>query len=182
MKPEEAKILLQKYFEGETSLEEEKKLRLWFLQDELPGEFTPFRKWFAGIAEQEESIIPDPFAQEMARFIGQQQKPVRFLNRKMIITFSGIAASVIIVLGSLLFYLKEPDYRDTFSDPAEAIAYAEKTMGYISDKYNQGLATLKPAGRLKEGQLTLGKNLKTIRKGFTEYNKIQFINKLKTEN
>jgi len=180
MRAKEAEELLQKYFEGETSLEEEQSLRIFFLQEEIPGDLLPYRKWFVTTGQTFEDAATDGFTQEMAAMIQRQQPPVRFLSRKMIVAWSGIAASVIIIAGSLLFYLREPDYRDTFSDPAEAMAYAEKTLTFVSEKYNRGLATLAPVSRLKEGENKLDKNLKTIRKGFREYKKIQFINHLKT--
>jgi hypothetical protein len=178
MRAEEAKVILQKYFEGETTLEEERSLRDFFRKEEIPSEFLPYRLWFAIPAEPGESVKPDAFTREMAAMIRNQQPPVRILNRKVILTFSGIAASLLIVVTSLLMYLKEPVYQDTFSDPAEAAAYAEKTLHFVSEKYNRGLATLAPVSRLKAEEKRLGENLKTIRKGFNEYNKIKVINKL----
>lgn len=179
MKAEEAKVILQKYFEGETSLEEERRLREFFRQEEIPDGFLPYRKWFAAPQERGESNKPDAFALEMAAMISKQQPPVRKLHRKLILTFSGIAASLLIVITSMLMYLKEPVYQDTFSDPAEAAAYAEKTLLFVAEKYNRGLSALEPVSRLKEEEKRLGKNMKTIRKGFTEYNKIKVINNLK---
>jgi hypothetical protein len=179
MKTQEAKALLQKYFDGLTSLEEEKILKDFFLQESLPEEFMPYKKWFTGVGAS--MLIPEsePIEKDMIRFINRQKTPVLLLNRKFIVAISGIAASLIIVAGSMLYYLHQPDYRDTFSDPAIAAQYAEKTMAFVSSEYNKGLAALAPVSRLQGEQQKLGKSMKTIRKGFTEYNKIQIINKMK---
>jgi hypothetical protein len=179
MKTQEAKALLQKYFDGLTSLEEEKNLKNFFLQESLPEEFMPYKKWFSGIGSSMQIPESETIEKDMIRMIQGQQTPVRFLNRKFIVAISGIAASVIIVAGSMLFYLRQPDYRDTFSDPAQAALYAEKTLAFVSSEYNKGMAALAPVNRLQGGQQKLGKSMKTIRKGFTEYNKIQIINKMK---
>ena len=181
MKTQEAKALLQKYFEGFTSLEEEKILRDFFHQEILPEEFLPYKKWFTGIGASMLNQESESIEKEMIRTIQGKQTPVRFLNRKFIVAVSGIAASLIIVAGSMLYYLRQPDYRDTFSDPREAMAYAETTLAFVSSEYNKGLAALAPVSRLKGEQQKLGKNLKTIRKGFTEYNKIKIINKFKAK-
>jgi hypothetical protein len=179
MRTQEAKALLQKYFDGLTSLEEEKILKGFFLQEDLPEEFKPYKKWFTGIGTT--LLIPEPesIEKEMLSMIKGRQTAVRFLNRRFLVAISGIAASVIIVAGSMLYYLRQPDYRDTFSNQEEAVQYAEKTLAFVSAEYNKGLAALAPVSRLQGGQQKLGKSMKTIRKGFTEYNKIQIINKMK---
>jgi hypothetical protein len=181
MKTQEAKALLQKYFDGLTSLEEDRILKDFFLQESLPEEFMPYKKWFTGIGMSTPDSKPETIENDMIRMIREQQKPVRFLNRKFIVAISGIAASLIIVAGSMLYYLRQPDYRDTFNDPAQAMAYAEKTLAFVSSEYNKGLASLAPVSKLNGEQQKLGKSMKTIRKGFTEYNKIQIINKIKSK-
>ncbi len=82
MKPEE---LLNKYFEGETSCEEENILRDYFRSDHLPAHLEMYKPLFAYFdAEAKAALIP----------------PVRKkTNRAVIFYLSGIAASVIILLG-----------------------------------------------------------------------------------
>lgn len=181
MKIQEAKALLQKYFEGLTSLEEDKTLKKFFIREDLPEEFMPYKKWFAGIGASGITRDQDSIENDMIRFINGQQTPVRFRNRRFLVMVSGIAASLIIVAGSMLFYLRQPDYRDTFSNPEEAAEYAVKTLAFVSSEYNKGLAALAPVGRLRGEQQKLGNSMKTIRKGFTEYNKIQIINNIKSK-
>lgn len=181
MRAQEAKALLQKYFDGLTTLEEDKMLKDHFQHESLPEEFLPYKKWFTGIGASFLTTESEAIEKDMIRIIKAQQTPVRFLNRRSFVAISGIAASLIIVIGSMLYYLPQPDYRDTFSDPAEAVQYAEKTLAFVSSEYNKGLAALAPFASLQNEQQKLGKSMKTIRKGFTEYNKIQFINKIKSK-
>lgn len=179
MKTEEVKALLQKYFEGNTSLEEEKLLTGFFRQENLQEEFMPFRKWFTGIGETGLTDDSTGLENEMIRFIETREKARPSVNRRLLYSWSGIAASVVIVAGSLLFYLTRPDFTDTFKDPAEAAAYAGKTLAFVSTEYNKGLAALAPVGRLRKGQQPLEKSLETIRKGFMEYNRFNLSNYLK---
>jgi hypothetical protein len=53
-------------------------------------------------------------------------------------TVTGIAASVIIVLGGFLFYQQQQKtFDDTFENPQEAYAYAQQTLQFVSGKYNK---------------------------------------------
>jgi hypothetical protein len=177
MKTEEAKALLQKYFEGNTSLTEEKELGNFLSKDALPEELAIYKDWFAGIRETE--ITRDATLEnDIIRFLETQPVSKPAARRTWLYTWSGIAASVVIVAGSLLFYLTRPDFPDTFSDPAEAAAYAGKTLAFVSMEYNKGMSALAPVGSLRKAE-PLEKSMKTIRKGFSEYNKIQLSNYLK---
>lgn len=56
---------------------------------------------------------------------------------------TGIAASVIIILGGFLLYQEQQKpFDDTFNNPDEAYAYATQTLQFVSGKYNKGLAHL----------------------------------------
>ena len=83
MKAEEAKAILQKYFEGETTLEEERSLRHFFLQEEIPTEFQPYRRWFTARGEHVESVKSDAFTQEMASMIRKIDFPVPWIRSEM---------------------------------------------------------------------------------------------------
>jgi hypothetical protein len=181
MKTNEARILLQKYLEADTSLEEEKLLSAYFRRNDLPEEMKPYIKWFEGIDELTTSEDPDSFEKNvMNTILEQEMKHVR-QRRTLTMTLSGIAASLIIVAGSLIYYFQQPAYPDTFSDPAKAVAYAEKTLTFVSAEYNKGMAQLAPVHRLKSSTQSVGKSMQTIRKGFNEINKIQLVNKFKAE-
>ena len=176
MKTSEVQILLQKYFDAETSLEEEKLLTAYFKQDDLPEEILPFKKWFTGIGEITFSSNVDSFNERVLDKIEVQENNRKLRIRQFRLTLAGIAASLIFVVGSLIYYFQQPAYQDTFSDPAAAIAYAEKTMSFVSSEYNKGLAQLAPVQRLNQSTLIAGKSVKILRKGLDKVNKLHLIN------
>lgn len=49
MKQEDIKHLVDKFFDGETSLEEESRLYAYFRQEPLPASLQPYRELFAGL-------------------------------------------------------------------------------------------------------------------------------------
>ena len=182
MKTSEAKILLQKYFEAETSLEEEQLLAGYFRQNDLAEEMKPYKKWFAGIEGIRQVQETGSIEEQAIRTIQEQEATPEIRRYDFRIFISGIAACLIIMAGSMLFYFQRPSYHDTFDDPAQAVAYAEKTLEFVSSKYNKGIAQLAPVHQLNKSAQTVNKNFTAINKGIKEIRKIQLVNKLKKGN
>lgn len=82
--------LLNKYFEGETSCEEEHQLRTFFASENIPRRLLPYRAIFGY------------FSQEIAR-----QKPVKsrlpFSRNLLLYAMSGVAACVLLLVAWSLF-------------------------------------------------------------------------------
>ncbi|MDR1737901.1 MAG: hypothetical protein LBR66_03670 [Candidatus Symbiothrix sp.] len=57
MKEETVKQLIERYWQGETTLEEERRLRAFFAADNLPAEFCAYRALFAW-EKQQHSLRP----------------------------------------------------------------------------------------------------------------------------
>lgn len=174
MKSEEVKIVLQKYFEAETTLAEEAMLREYFRQEELPDEMLPFSVWF------KESDFRFPAEknsseenQTMEMFLQKERSRKRSI---WWISVSGIAAALVIMLGSTLYFRSQPAYRDTFSDPVIASAYAVRTLQFVSGKYNEGIARLQPASKIREATRPVKKSLQIIEKSFDKADKIRLMN------
>ena len=62
--------LLDRYWKGETSLEEEEILRAFFSQDELPAELKPYQALFSyEMGEAKQECLGDDFDQKMMAMI-----------------------------------------------------------------------------------------------------------------
>ena len=62
--------LLDRYWKGETSLEEEEILRAFFSQDELPAELKPYKALFSyEMGEAKQETLGDDFDQKMMAMI-----------------------------------------------------------------------------------------------------------------
>jgi len=107
-KEEYIETLLERFFEGQTSNEEEQQLYLFFRQRDIPEEFLryqPVVKYFeSGLAEESDCLKPNS--------IGSFHVPNRTKQRFL---WSSIAASFLICLGATFFLLNKAD---TF-DPLE---------------------------------------------------------------
>jgi hypothetical protein len=91
-------------------------------------------------------------------------------------TVTGIAASVIIILGGFLFYQQQQKpFKDTFDDPREAYAYAKHTLQFISGKYNKGLAGLSGFEKLQKATQPIKKGIAPVNKFYNAIEKMEKI-------
>jgi hypothetical protein len=153
MKTEEVKQLLQRYFDGESTDAEEHSLESYFQSENVDSEVAEYAEFFGGISELA-AIADDPTIEEdVMDYILETENREKTRYRSMWKTVTGIAASIIVVLGGfLLFQEQQKSYEDTFNDPEQAYAYAEQTLQFVSGKYNKGLAELSNFDKLRAAQ------------------------------
>lgn len=88
--------LLHKYFEGETTREEERELKRIFHEGNISEEYKVYRPLFAFFEEETKAHLPanNEIINEKA---SPSRKPSK-LKHYMMYTFSGIAAGLLIIL------------------------------------------------------------------------------------
>ncbi len=125
MKKENIQKLLQKYFEGETTLLEEKQLRHYFLYEDIAPELAQYRILFTVFEEdkniiadlEEESLLPDNKARKLAW--------------KSWTSWSA-AAVILLVLGVSWFYNQSSIQNNTLSPQEIQIAQKYLSLGLES--------------------------------------------------
>lgn len=58
MRKEEIQKLIDRYFEGETTLEEERRLYRFFQKDNIPAEFEEYTEMFRDFAAADNAFVP----------------------------------------------------------------------------------------------------------------------------
>ncbi|MCA1759349.1 MAG: hypothetical protein LC658_06235 [Bacteroidales bacterium] len=176
METKEVKQLLQRYFNGESKLAEERLLEKYFQSDNVADELKEYTGFFTGISALTETGRDEELEGEIMDFI-QKNEPGKKTNKRWLWqAVTGIAASVIIVLGGILFYQQEKEpFKDTFDNPEIAYAYAEETLGYISAKYNKGLSGLANFEKLETATEPMQKGVRPV----NEY--MEMIEKMREE-
>ncbi len=163
MKTMEVKHLLQRYFEGETTVQEERELETYFNSDDVADELKEYSGLFCGISELAKAAGEDTIEEDVMEFITMNDRVKKPKQRWLWQSISGIAASVIIVVGGFLFYQQQEEhFADTFDDPEVAYAYAEQTLSFVSAKYNQGLAALSNFEKLQTAAEPLQQGVRPI--------------------
>lgn len=141
MNQEEIRQLLEKYYSGESTLDEENTLREFFRRDDIPAEFMDEQAVFSFYDDRRE--IPEPSAGFEERILsaidGSERK---YAKRKLYTIMSGIAATIMIVAGSYFFFFNEQPLEDTYSDPEIAYAETMKILYDVSARLNKGTKSL----------------------------------------
>ncbi len=176
---QEIEKLLNKYFEGETSINEENQLKEYFNKDFLPPNLKPFKEQFQYFSNARNEEITDPdFDQMILNEIGER-KLFSVDGKRKYLTYSliGIAASIIIIFG---FFFKSPldnlddknfAFANTFTDPEKAFTETQRILKYISNKFNSGVEPLNNISKFDEGVQNLNK-MASFNEGMDEMIKI----------
>ncbi len=116
--------LLEKYFEGETTISEEKELKVYFTRETVPSHLERYKDMFQYFSE--ESTIT-------------ATKDLKLnTGRTRTYTWVGIAASVALIAGIFLTKTTPSEPIDTFEDPEIALQETKKILNLVSQYMNEG--------------------------------------------
>lgn len=166
MKPREFKHLVDKFYAGETSEQEETALRTMLELDDYDEKFADLKSHILAMMElQKETGLDESFDQFILQEISTKRQP--FANRRIWgYRLSGVAAAVLMFLaiwfGSELFQPKA--VYGTITDPKIAFLETQKVLDTIVKKMNKGTAPMK-------------KSVKKLDKNLSEVSRIKEINK-----
>ncbi len=130
MESSEIKLLIEKYWKCETTVEEEKNIRDFFTQSAVPAELQPLHSYFAWQK-----------AQAAISMQSDNQQPVAAKSiRKYFYPALQIAASILILLVcGIGIYTQttenqkiEQSYSDTYTNPEDAMREAREALGKVS--------------------------------------------------
>jgi hypothetical protein len=163
MKEEELNILLNRYYSGESSAEEERILKEFFQGENVPVEYEAEKEIFYQYSLS--VSIPEPsadFEERIIAGIDELEKNRKSLIIRRIVLYSlSTAAGLIIVAGSYFFLNSNREPKDTFSDPKIAYAETMKILMKVSEQLNQGNQALEPLNKMNR---MTSKSLGTINK------------------
>lgn len=143
--------LLQKYWQGETSLNEEAALRRFFTEGSVPAHLKAYQPVFAFFVDEQEKESPgSDFEKTLFNKIEERQKaeqrPLRVVSRnRKLSPLLRIAASVVLILGlffvARIYISSEQNkwaYEDTYKNPEEAYETVEEALLLVSAKMQKG--------------------------------------------
>lgn len=171
MKKEELDSLLNKYYSGISTEDEEAALRAYFSMDSVPEEYAGEKLIFGYFSSEVE--VPEPsvdFESSVIKGVDRvSQTPVKtILVRKFMMPLLGAAAGLLILAGSYFFFNRTAGTEDTYSDPQLAYAETMNILRQVSEKMNKGLTSLEPVGKMEE---VTSKSLNVINKSTENANR-----------
>ena len=112
--------LLDRFFEGATTLDEERQLKDFFSKDQIPAEFQAYRSFFTGLKQMKNGQLSDSFEQDLFSKLDEKPASARIIHlRPMLLR---IAAVVILALG-IWFLVPKQGLNDPASDGIDWTAY-----------------------------------------------------------
>jgi len=115
---EHIRFLLNKYWNCETSLEEEKKLRDFFSGEDIPEDLQPYAPLFRYCKESRNSIrLGNDFDKKLETAIRQKEKEKQYITIRIFAPALKIAASIaiIITLGVGIYFLVNENRKPYFA-------------------------------------------------------------------
>ena len=174
METKEIKRFLQLYFNGESTDEDERNLEKYFQSGNIADELKEYAEFFGGIAELANADDNSTIEEDIMDYILENEHREKTKFRQMWQVVTGIAASVIIVLGGFLFYQQQQKpFEDTYNNPQQAYVVAQQTLQFMSSKYNKGLSGLAEFDKLEKAEEPLKKGIAPVNDFFESVKKME---------
>ena len=147
MTSQEIKILLDKYFEGHTSLEEEDQLKQYFQGEQVDPSFAAFRPLFQYLDTERQASLSPSFEKQLLDQIREEKKPK---ERRIYIYMARIAAVAILIRGVVILFPRQTQTNGAViidweqyepQSEAEAIAEATAALELLAAKLNGSAKT-----------------------------------------
>ncbi|MEY4902771.1 MAG: hypothetical protein RLZZ292_586 [Bacteroidota bacterium] len=143
-------FLLEKYFQGDTSLEEEEILRRYFNSDEVATElrdYVPLFKYLNEAKKTQLSVTKTTFIRQSIE--AKNAKTIQMMHlRNWVLR---IAAVLVLMVGSFVVYhhtVHSPQIlaqqrlqQDTYDNPKEALEAVQLALALVAKKMNKGSRT-----------------------------------------
>ena len=174
---EEIRKMLDRFYQGQTTLEEEKILEEYFSSTTVPEEFIPDKDLFQSFKEGDNSVfVPTDLNQKIVASIDQVERKATRTRRISVFSLSGLAAGLIIMIAVYLFYIRTDrpsllatnQMVDTYENPMDAYEEAKRTLAYVSTKLNSGTSELEHVRKVSKTAADPLKSLSKINKGSKE--------------
>ena len=156
MEPNTIKQLLEKYYEGTTSIEEEQLLKDFFRYRPVPAELEADKELFLYTSLEAKTLpVNSQLEQRLTDWIDQQDvKTNKKIRKVWVYRVAGIAALFAVIITCYLTYSHPKNNvvtKDTYQDPKVAYAEAKRALLYVSQQLNKGTAPLGQMSKLNTG-------------------------------
>ena len=152
MNEEELKRLIEKYYNGNSTEEEEGILKDYFRRGNIPEGYEAEKLIFSYYTESSE--IPEPSidfeARIMAGIDASERNSSSQRMKRYLLPVLSAAAGLLILVGSYFFLVKKAETGDTFTDPQLAYAETIKILRDVSSQLNHGARVLEPVAKINE--------------------------------
>lgn len=137
------KILLEKYWNCETTLEEESLLQEYLSRSDIPEDLKEYAPLFQYYKTERSEKISEEFDERILNEIESKEKKGK---RRYLNLYYKVAAAVILILFVVTVHQRFIAVRDkatvlvqdTFDDPEKALEETKRALLLVSEKWNKG--------------------------------------------
>jgi hypothetical protein len=149
---EELNRLIGKYYNGESTEEEEKTLRAYFSSDTVPEGYETEKEIFGYYMASGDIPEPSPgFEDRILAGIDTSNEKRGLKNlRRYLLPLLSTAAGILILAGSYFFFVQRDKSPDSYKDPEIAYAETMKILYDVSSQLNRGAQSLQPVSKINE--------------------------------
>jgi len=169
----ELKALLEKYYDGETSLKEVRRIRELLADKNIGSEFETERHIFGFFDESRKNANPpSSLNEDIMEAIDLKRKEGKVFSFRQPIRWAMAAAASLL----FVFYISQRVDRqsvkmvDTYKDEKKAYKATKKVLGFVSGKLNAEALKLKELSAINDN-LSHIDNLKKLDKAILNINK-----------
>ncbi len=159
MDPKRTEFLLQRFYNGESTIEEEKELKDFFTTNDVPRHLWAEQEMFTyyHVGGRDEKPGKELENKILNAIKGAEQKEAKqFANRRKILYMVSSAAAVVALLIVAYFaFIFNTSMHDTYNNPEIAYMQTKETLLFVSAKLNEGTKDLHAIGKLNEATKTL---------------------------
>jgi hypothetical protein len=123
--------VLEKYFQGETSIAEEKELRVYFSSSDVAQHLEHYKPMFVYFGVEKEQKF---------------EKIIPLLAKKRYVVWLSIAASIVVLFGVITIVFTEDKAMNkelgTYDDPEVALKETQKALAMLSSQVNVGIESV----------------------------------------
>jgi len=172
------KALLERFYAGETSREEEAFLQQFFSQPDVPESLSAEKEHFRVLMQwQSESPLDEVFDMQIMGRISASHKPERsFIGWYAL---AGVAASILLMLALWVGSMqdKKLSLPGTTSNPALAYVQARTALQMVSENLNAGLRPAKKVTREFSASLEKAGEIKILNTSLKPMKKLEEIDR-----
>jgi hypothetical protein len=174
MNIKEIEALVEKFYEGSTSLSEERQLREFFSGADIPPHLAVHAELFRYYESSgKEELTDTEFETRFLKSIEETSVIPLNNKRKQVYFITGIAASILLLTGIFFTFRNDIFLHSPKETLQQEIAYqkAEKALLLLSSNFNTGLDKTQSLASFQTG-LNEIQRLNTFQKGIDQMNKL----------
>lgn len=141
MNARETEILIQKYWDCETSREEERMLREFFSEGDIPEHLLQYKSIFAYQIEQAELSLSADFDEKIMNLISEEKPRKKISLFAQSMRVAAVAFLCLAAAGITAYFSdskKTQEYTDTYSDPGEALYVIRNVVFAVGTNIQEG--------------------------------------------